>query len=164
MAGTLIAGTFGIIHDQITYTISPEYFTRMKFEQFQAWDFGFPRRVFVAEIGFLATWWVGLIATWFLARIAVRKFESPAQRVMNAMAIIVGITAVSGISGYFLGPGVLAGRAGWAEALREMGVTDAKAFYQVAAIHLGSYAGALLGWVAMMVKLATSGGDHRSPR
>jgi len=63
--GALIAGCYGVLHDQITYSISAEYFTRLKFLQFHYADFRFPARVFVAEIGFLATWWVGLIAGWF---------------------------------------------------------------------------------------------------
>ncbi|MES2922418.1 MAG: hypothetical protein V4819_12770 [Verrucomicrobiota bacterium] len=155
LAGALIAGCFGILHDQITYTIAPEYFTRMKFDQFRAADFGFPRRVFVAEIGFLATWWVGLIAAWFLARIALPKFKSPGKRVMRAMAIIVGITVMFGISGFFIGPSLFGNRPEWREALDSMGVTDTTAFNRVAAIHLGSYAGAFLGWIAMMVFLGT---------
>ncbi|MES2438366.1 MAG: hypothetical protein V4584_04845 [Verrucomicrobiota bacterium] len=133
----------------------------MKFDQFRAADFGFPPRVFVAEIGFLATWWVGLIAAWFLARIALPKFGSPARRVMTAMVVLAGVTAVCGASGYWLGPRVFEARDGWSEALREMGVTDRTAFYQVAGIHLGSYAGALLGWIVMMVRFSTAG---RGPR
>ena len=148
LAGAVIAGGFGILHDQITYTISPEYFTRMKFDQFRRADFGFPPRVFVAEIGFLATWWVGLIAAWFLARVALPKFESPGKRVMVAMAIIVGITVLSGTAGYFAGPGLLGNRPGWRDALDSFGVLDATAFNRVAGIHLGSYAGAFLGWIA----------------
>jgi hypothetical protein len=80
MVGALIAGCFGILHDQVTYTISPEYFTRMKFGQFRSADFGFSERIFVAEIGFLATWWVGLVVTWFLARIAIPKFLDSKSR------------------------------------------------------------------------------------
>ena len=154
LTGALIAGAFGILHDQITYTISPEYFTRLKFDQFRAADFGFPRRVFVAEIGFLATWWVGLIAAWFLARIALPKFHSPEKRVLSAMAVLVGITIVFGVAGYFIGPTLFENRPDWRAALDSMGVTDTTAFNRVAAIHLGSYAGAFLGWIAMMVKFA----------
>jgi hypothetical protein len=160
LAGALIAGTFGIVHDQITYTISPEYFTRMKFDQFRAADFGFPRRVFVAEIGFLATWWVGLIAAWFLSRIALPKFESPEKRVINAMAVIVGVTTAFAIFGYFSGPILFGNRADWREALDSMGVIHATAFNRVAAIHLGSYAGAFLGWIAMMVLFVKRGEDR----
>jgi hypothetical protein len=32
--GALIAGLYGVVHDQITYSMSPEYFTRLKFFQF----------------------------------------------------------------------------------------------------------------------------------
>ena len=161
LAGALIAGIFGILHDQITYTISPEYFTRLKFDQFRAADFGFPSRVFVAEIGFLATWWAGLIAAWFLARIALPKFHSPEKRVMKAMVIVIGITILFGVAGYFIGPTLFENRPDWHEALDSMRVIDTTAFHRVAAIHLGSYAGAFLGWLAMMVKFAKSSGDQR---
>lgn len=151
LAGALIAGGFGIIHDQVTYTISPEYFTRMKFEQFAAWDFGLPRRVFVAEIGFLASWWVGLIAGWFLARLALPRFRQPGTKVVCAMASIVACAVVLGAIGGLTGQTVYGQRDGWKEALDAMGVTDHRHFQQVAGIHLGSYAGAFIGWVAVMV-------------
>ena len=31
-AGAMLAGVYGILHDQVTYTISEEYFTRFKFD------------------------------------------------------------------------------------------------------------------------------------
>jgi len=33
--GSLPAGFYGIVHDQVTYSISHEYFTRLEFQQFQ---------------------------------------------------------------------------------------------------------------------------------
>ena len=68
VCGAMVAGVYGILHDQITYTISPEYFSKFKFDQFRYAEIGLPDRVFVAEIGFLATWWVGFFSAWFLAR------------------------------------------------------------------------------------------------
>ena len=59
LVGAVIAGVYGTLHDQFTFTISPEYFTKLKFDQFRWANLGLPERVFVAEIGFLATWWVG---------------------------------------------------------------------------------------------------------
>jgi len=56
LVGAVMASVYGVMHDQFTYSISPEYFTRLKFLQFQYADFGLPARFFVAEIGFLATW------------------------------------------------------------------------------------------------------------
>ena len=57
----------GSIHDQVTYSISPEYFTKFKYQQFgfdPAW-FGGHRQT-VAVIGFLATWWMGIIHWHFI--------------------------------------------------------------------------------------------------
>ncbi|MCU0874407.1 MAG: hypothetical protein MUE50_18895 [Pirellulaceae bacterium] len=72
--GAIVAGVYGILHDQVSYSISQEYFTRLKFLQFRYADFGWSQRVFVAEIGFLATWWVGFFAAWFIARVTVPAF------------------------------------------------------------------------------------------
>ena len=30
----LFAGLYGVVHNQISYTVSPEYFTKFKFRQF----------------------------------------------------------------------------------------------------------------------------------
>jgi hypothetical protein len=154
VAGTLIAGGFGILHDQVTYTISPEYFTRMKFDQFAAWDSGFPRRVFVSQIGFLASWWVGLIAAWFLARVAMPRFSQPVKKVALAFAVIVACAVVLGTIGGLAGPVLYGSRDGWKESLDAMGVMNQRSFQRVAGIHLGSYAGAFIGWVAMMIAFA----------
>ncbi len=51
---------FGALHDQISYTVSPEYFTRFKFIQFGLLDPGLPERLRAAEVGWLASWWMGL--------------------------------------------------------------------------------------------------------
>lgn len=131
----------------------------MKFDQFHWADMGFPVRIFVAEIGFLATWWVGLIAAWFLARIAMRKFKSPGKRVMQAISIMIGVTILCATAGYFLGPGFYGNRDGWSLALQDMGVTDSNAFYQVSGIHLGSYVGALVGWILMMAWFLKAGSE-----
>lgn len=55
-AGGLIAGVYGIVHDQITYSISPEYFTRMKFAQFHIYESALPEPWLLAMIGFRASW------------------------------------------------------------------------------------------------------------
>jgi hypothetical protein len=59
-AALVIAGVYGSLHDQISYTVSPEYFTRFKFYQFGLLDNSIPERVRAAEVGFLAAWWMGL--------------------------------------------------------------------------------------------------------
>jgi hypothetical protein len=56
----LAAGLFGAIHDQISYSVSDEYFTKFKFLQFRLLDPNVPERIRAAEVGFLASWWMGI--------------------------------------------------------------------------------------------------------
>ena len=56
----LIAGSYGALHDQISYTVSDEYFTKFKYKQFGLTHSDLPDRVKVAIIGFRASWWMGI--------------------------------------------------------------------------------------------------------
>ena len=157
LLGSLLAGVYGIIHDQITYSISPEYFTRLKFSQFHYADFGFPPRVFVAEIGFLATWWVGFVAGWFVARIAVPAFPPGTAlcHASRAFLTILAFALTASIIGYLLG---LLRRSNsdfssWEGFATKRGILDLPNFGRVAYIHNASYLGGLVGLVAAIVGL-----------
>src|ERR1043166_9744385 len=104
LLGALLAGPYGVVHDQVTYSISAEYFTRLKFSQFQRADFGFPPRVFVAEIGFLATWCVCVLPAWFIARITVPSAPPAVAfgRPAGGFAIILACALASSAVGYVL--------------------------------------------------------------
>jgi hypothetical protein len=54
------AGLFGMIHNQISYSVSNEYFTKFKFIQFRRLDSTIHERIRAAEVGFLASWWMGI--------------------------------------------------------------------------------------------------------
>lgn len=56
----LAAGLFGVLHDQISYTVSSEYYTKFKFLQFRLLDASIPERLRAAAVGFLASWWMGI--------------------------------------------------------------------------------------------------------
>ena len=56
----ILSGLYGIIHDQISYTVSPEYFTKFKFQQFGIAEMNLPDRVRASIVGFLASWWMGI--------------------------------------------------------------------------------------------------------
>lgn len=152
-----IAGFYGVLHDQITYSISPEYFTRLKFLQFHYADFGFPPRVFVAEIGFLATWWVGLIAGWFLARIGVPAFPEKEARagILWGFVIILAGGFIAGLVGFILGfrLGPDSDLSNWQGFAASRGVVDLPNFVRVAYIHNASYLGGLIGLIVALLYL-----------
>ena len=55
-----LAGLYGFLHNQISYTVSPEYFTKFKFNQFNIQD-SLHNRFGAGIVGIQATWWMGLI-------------------------------------------------------------------------------------------------------
>ncbi len=60
VASLLVAGAFGALHDQISYTVSSEYFTRFKFFQFSLQYPWIPERLRASIVGILASWWMGV--------------------------------------------------------------------------------------------------------
>jgi hypothetical protein len=153
--GAVVAGLYGSLHDQISYSISPEYFTKLKFHQFSYADFGWPPRVFATEIGFLATWWVGLLAGWFLARAGLAEVSIPAQRtcVVKAFAIVLTVTPLFGLIGVLLGVVVTQSSdlSGWSDVQQALDIRDLRAFVIVAYLHDAGYLGALVGLVLAIV-------------
>lgn len=157
LLGSLIAGTYGIVHDQITYSISEEYFTKLKFEQFAYANFDLPNRVFVAIIGFLATFWVGLFVGWFLGRLLCQEKDPQYVRrqVKIGFAITLTSTMVFGLGGYGYGlwRGPNANFGDWIWAAKSLGVTDTYSFIQVAYIHNAGYMGGLVGLILVLIRI-----------
>ena len=117
----------------------------MKFVQFHWADFGLPPRVFVAEIGVLATWWAGFIAAWFIARITVPAYPPGMAfwRTIRGFSIVFAFAAAAFIFGYLLG--IL-----WPADSTSPVWTH---FLQVAFIHDAGYFGGLIGLIVAILFL-----------
>jgi hypothetical protein len=167
VVGALFAGVYGILHDQVTYSISREYFTNLKFTQFQYANFGFAPRVFVGEIGFLATWWVGFFAAWFMARITIPAFpRGLAFRYSFQGFMILFISAfAAGMIGLSIGMLHAPDYSSWETVGSLLGVSDLPQFVQVAYIHNAGYLGALVGLIAAILYIRhLKSGYSQSPR
>jgi hypothetical protein len=151
--GAMISGGYGILHDQVTYSISGEYFTKLKFDQFRYAHFGFPVRVLVGEIGFLATWWVGFFGGWFLARLTVPFCSAGKAWSMcrRGFLVMIGAALLAGLTGHLLGAFHSPDYSFWADLCEQRGIVDVPAFVHVGLIHNASYLGGLVGLVAAIV-------------
>lgn len=101
LAALLIAGIYGALHDQISYAVSNEYFTKFKYIQFGLTDSPLPERVKVALIGFRATWWMGVPIGFFVGVFSFLH-SSPAlmwKRTLRAYAVVALVTVCSGLFG-----------------------------------------------------------------
>jgi hypothetical protein len=153
LLGGLLAGCYGILHDQITYSMSNEYFTRLKFMQFHYANFGLPPRMFVAEIGFLASWWVGLFAAWFIARLTVPTMpKAMAFRLSLRGLLIIFAFAFSGsIIGGILGALHGLDYSAWDGIASTLGIIDLPGFVRVAYVHNATYLGGFIGLIAALI-------------
>jgi predicted secreted protein len=148
----VLAGIYGILHDQITYSISPEYFTKFKYRQFgfePEW-FGGHRKT-VAAIGFLATWWTGLFIAIPLGLISLffPDHNTMGDVLKKAIGIVMLITIASGIVGFMYGRFYLnkSDVDWWLPA----DLSDKSTFIIVGSIHNFSYLGGLLGLLISIV-------------
>src|ERR1700759_2197923 len=111
----VIAAIYGVGHDQVTYSISPEYYTKYKFIQFNLADSGAAQhmtqpRSAVVMVGVKATWWMGLYIGLILGFFSLLLFldaETMFQSALQAIGLVVLIAIICGVIGYFYGRNVL---------------------------------------------------------
>lgn len=144
----MVAGIYGILHDQISYTFSKEYFTQFKFKQFGIlWAYESPR-LGAAYVGALATWWMGVIVFIFLGLFGF-MFSSPVQMAKNlgkSFLVVVVVALMTGIAGltygyYQVNPQTINEYMQWVRP----GVTNPVQFVRVGFMHNTSYFGGLTG-------------------
>lgn len=149
----IIGGAYGILHDQLTYTISPEYYTKFKFYQFGLVDEGmeaiFPNpRIQVSAVGFLATWWMGSLIGLFLGLVGLvhRDSKQMFRATLKAIVLTVSVVFATGLVGLAIGKFYLAekGMYGWLPG----NILDTRNFIAVGSMHNFSYLGGLLGLMA----------------
>ncbi len=148
LAAILVAGGFGALHDQISYTVSPEYYTRFKFPQFGLLDQRVPERIRAAQVGFLASWWMGIPLGLLIG--AMGFIHRPAARMRRALswslALVLAFTlafALTGLGyGYFQTEHVdFAAYEGW---YIPQGLERPRTFLCAGYMHNSAYLGAVL--------------------
>ena len=159
----VIAAIYGVGHDQVTYGISPEYYTKYKFIQFNLADSGAAQhmtqpRSAVVLVGVKASWWMGGIigAVIGLFALLFRNADRMFQSAMQALGITLLVAILTAAIGYQYGHGTLAARgvSWWIPP----NVVDKPAFITAGTIHNASYLGAGIGLLAgttfLMIKNA----------
>ncbi len=151
--GCLVFGSYGAAFDQLTYSISPEYFTLLKFDQFAWANPGLENpRWFVSLIGFIAAGGGGFISGWILARIALAGSENPTtMTALNYFWLCPVLAMLFAPVGYLISR--LHTPESWTSWMTEVGVNDQEAFAGVGMIHNFSYLGAISGLVIAAIRL-----------
>ncbi|MFN9715205.1 MAG: hypothetical protein ACK57G_15555 [Planctomycetota bacterium] len=142
------AGGYGALHNQISYSVAPEYFTQYKFIQFQIPEGSSPR-MGAAIVGWNAAWWMGGVIG--IVLIPVGRFLLPERGYVGRMVGVFGVVALT-----TLVVGLVALGASYvllnADSVGELSVynrqiVDDLAFSRAGTMHNFSYLGGLLGIV-----------------
>ncbi len=156
----IIAGLYGIAHDQITYTISHEYFTKFKFYQFGLMDQGREAifsnpRIQVSVVGFMATWWLGIPIGLLLGLEGLRykKAKDMFRSTLKAILITIAVAILGGFIGAAYGYIFLINKP-----LEEFStwyipdnIIDTKHYIEVGAIHNFSYISGIIGLFVALI-------------
>jgi len=152
----LAASIYGAAHDQISYTVSPEYFTHLKFSQFNlSWAMDSPR-LGAATVGVLASWWMGVIIAIPLG-VTGFLFKTPKQMavyLIKSLFITIGTAFTVALSGLLYAFMTIT-KQDTADILWRVmpGVLDPVNFARVGTMHEASYLGGILGVIAGMTYL-----------
>lgn len=99
------AGLYGMLHNQISYTVSPEYFTKFKFRQFGLEDMPLPEQVRASIVGFLASWWMGIPIGILVGLMGFihQGYRRMFKISLWSFVLAVGFTLIFGLCGLFYG-------------------------------------------------------------
>ncbi|MBX9852274.1 MAG: hypothetical protein K2X86_11035 [Cytophagaceae bacterium] len=133
-------GIYGAIYDQITYSISSEFFTKFRFITFNIDPSA--ERLGAARVGFLNTWKTGLVIGGVLALTGLinKEIRMMVNNTAKAFLLVLIVAFVVGLIGWSVGP--LPGQADPDAALN---ITDKDAFKTVVNMNNFSYAGGVIG-------------------
>ena len=148
LTACVLSGLYGAIHNQISYTVAPEYFTQFKFEQFRIPP-AIPHRLGAAMVGWQAAFGMGGIVALCIVPAAMRQ-----PRVWPVVvASLRGFAIVTGVT---LAVGLLALAFAWLTLTPENvgevqrygnAIEDDVAFWRAGTMHNFSYLGGVIGGI-----------------
>ena len=94
----LLAGLYGAIHNQISYSVGPSYFYDFKFDQFRIAS-EWRNRWGASAVGWRASWWMGLIIGLpiYFACLFVKGINSAVKTYLTAALLVICLTLATGL-------------------------------------------------------------------
>jgi hypothetical protein len=155
IVAVVVAAFYGVVHDQISYTVSPQYFTKFKFIQFGLTDNSLPERLRASVVGFLASWWMGIPIGLLVGSVGFihRDYRQMLKVTLWSFVLIAAFTFLVGICGLLYD--CLETRsidlAGYGDWYIPDGLVNLRRFLCAGYMHNSSYLGGALaiplGWI-----------------
>ncbi len=151
----LFAGSYGTVHNQISYTVAPEYFTQFKFHQFRIAE-ETPYRMGAAIVGWKAAWWMGIVIGVILIPLGLvlRGNANYFWGMMRVFVVVMGTTLLTGLAALAFATLFLNAETVGEISIYGNEITDDVAFARAGTMHNFSYLGGLLGIVTGCMAIA----------
>lgn len=142
----LAAAVFGALHNQLSYSVGPDYFLSLKFPQFGI-PGDMPPRLGAALVGVQAGWWVGAavaLPAFLYGLFAVPQAQSFLAAGIGAIGLVLVLATFAALAG--LVGGIAVETTGLLDAYLPVpdGV-DRRDFLRAGFMHDAGYVGAALG-------------------
>lgn len=142
----LAAGLFGMLHNQLSYSVGASYFQEFKFTQFEL-PTDQHSRWGAALVGWRASWWMGLalgLPVGLLGLVMIARPSTFLAAGIGAVGAVIFVALLAGMLGLFAS---MMGSTAWITSLAPapQGVVDTEGFARAALMHSGTYIGALIG-------------------
>lgn len=148
----LFAGIYGAVHNQVSYTVSPEYFTQFKFHQFRIND-GLPDRIGAAIVGWNAAWWMGIVIGTVLIPLGwlIHGNANYFWTMIRAFGVVAATTLIIGLAALAFAFVVVDTEVAGEIRRYSNDITDDVAFARAGTMHNFSYLGGLVGMITGVV-------------
>ena len=143
------ASLFGALHNQLSYTVGPTYFTAFKFIQFNIAD-ALPNRIGAALVGVYASWWMGPLVglpAFLYGLVAVPTPRTYLAAGMGGIVVVLVLTTLGALLG--LVGGLIADNTGLLDTYLSFRDGPARSdFIRAGFMHDASYLTGSLGMIA----------------
>lgn len=143
---TIIACIFGVVHNQISFTVSNEFFEDFLFGNFGVNQWGIEsKRTQASIVGILGTYWLGLIlGTVYAIIFLFLKTSNNFKHTIKAILINLGIAAIGSFICYLI---ALFFPLEKSPVFIDFGTQNPKNYLEAAFMHEGSYIGGMIGLI-----------------
>jgi len=144
-AACVVAGLYGALHNQISYTVSSDYFHALKFHQFGITE-NLRNRIGASIVGWHASWWMGLFigVPVLIVGLILPGSKMYASRCLMAFAVVAATALIVGLGALVYASYTLS-EAPLPPYWYPAGVVDKVAFARAGTMHNFSYLGGFLG-------------------
>ena len=158
----ILASIFGAIHNQISYSVSSEFFQSFLFGNFGTGDWNINNhRIEASIVGILGSYWVGLIlGIIYLIIFLFIDTNNNFKYIFKALLINLLLSLIGSILGYLVAHFFVSIES--SDIRMDFGVNHPQNYIEAAYMHEGSYYGGILGLLFGVAYLISQNNKYKN--